>query len=253
MTVPDLVDVAHPEADAFVWYALEYEGEDLEPFECARQSFGRMYEGTTYELHEGGMLDMMIGIGWKHEDSGEGWSFTSSWLYFALTHGIAPGQPFLVRHGKPDHYTTHTQEGTEHDVDFDSEVVRVLPWSAARVLRRWAKFLHIMKQDRESYRQSMRDLRRLRATDVDAMFLQHSIYPTSRQSSWEIPGGKCIALCSNHTRCQALSKFAWHELLQVRNEAGNRDEAMAALLLKVRTELPHLDVDTIKALPVRYR
>ena len=86
MTVPDLIDVCLPGEDAFMWYHLEYDGEDLEPWPCADRGYGHMPEATDYELNENGMLDQMLGVQWHNDASGEGWTFTSTWLRFAIEH-----------------------------------------------------------------------------------------------------------------------------------------------------------------------
>ena len=66
----------------------------------------------------------------------DGWT-DATWM---LQNGIAPWQAFLIRFGEPEYSGGSYWEPSDIDVDFEVELVRVMPWKPESVVRRWGKF-----------------------------------------------------------------------------------------------------------------
>ena len=93
-----------------------------------------LYHEMRQEGLAGILSDYVLGYDYRDE--------LPTYARFGLENGIAPYQPFLLRFPMP-HYSKHwTDCGYEYDVDYDGvEVMRVVPWPPARVLKQWERFL----------------------------------------------------------------------------------------------------------------
>lgn len=97
-----LVNIYCP-SEVRVWFSMhpDHFREDL----CLRER-GRDRIGTPPEWFTDdpiGRCEEVLDLygSFRSVDSGEGWVFTERSTLWALEHGIAPGQPFLVRISEP--------------------------------------------------------------------------------------------------------------------------------------------------------
>lgn len=250
-TVPDLVNVRFPDGDAYQWFELSSAGsEDFELFELHDHTIGKLCPELQDELDQASWEDM-IDVHWKVEQSGEGWSFATSWLCWALAHGIAPGQPFLFRFGKPQWSSDYYGEC---DVEYDAEFVRALPMPMEDSRDCWARVLKELQEDRASDIKAMREHKELRRHDVKAMFLGSNSYFGRSQMSGEMPSGVRYSLYTDHNRVNGLSKYSSSfTLVTGESEVADHKEAMNRLVEKAAKELPHLTEKQIRGLPRRWR
>ena len=249
--IPNLVNVYLPSGETFAWLRLIYDGEDLHFIPAHKSEIGTMDEGFVYELEQMGW-DFILDTEWSTEESGEGWIFSTRCLTFALQEGIAPGQPFLVHAQKPVYSKSWTDCGYEYDCDVDVDIARVEPWPAARVLRSWEKLLSKITKDREQARMAMRRLKDLRANDTSAMFLS-CLHYGYRDYGDARPHGFAVRLCSQHSQVEGFAKSSWSEMLEGRDDRGDRDVAMQRLLEQVAERMPHLTPEFVKGLPTRHQ
>lgn len=75
----------------------------------------------------------------------DGYRLGLSTMTFALEHGIAPGQPFLLEVGPPHSYKC-SWEYDEWDTEYSIELVRVIPRDAKKAARSWSRALEIQQR-----------------------------------------------------------------------------------------------------------
>ncbi len=168
-------------------------------------------------------------------------------MRWAMRHGIAPGQPFLVEVDPPEHTSSSTPDGTEWDTRYSGEVLAVMPLPPEEVARRWEVWTaaRLEEQRREAHECAIRQARRiltleLANEDVRTLFLRLTPYVAWRQGSWEWPKGRRIHLCSLHGGV---------ELLQAESDVGDVDAVLAQLERLAAAKLPHLPPGLITRLP----
>jgi hypothetical protein len=248
--VPHLVDVFFPHGDVFRWFTLEFAGDGLEVEEAAVDEIGGpMHEHLEFEVENTGWVDMM-NLPWQSK-------VLPSW---ALQEGIAPGQPFLFRFGKPHVFSCGSYYEPEYDVEYDTEIVRVEPWSDTQAVQAWDKFF----EQRDEYLDYMDECKERLARDklvrVDHMYLTgpNTFTTTGYYDTW--PRGVRYNLCSNykvqpnvydHVRGFHPPNTRAGILVSGEDEKGDSKKAMANLIEKAIEMMPHLTEEQIRALPKR--
>jgi hypothetical protein len=100
-----------------------------------------------------------------------GEEFNLKWYTWALTYGIAPGQPFLVRFDEPRWYKCG-EYGEEWDSEQDTEIVYVVPNHLKRALKIWDRTLKRVHQFQDNRVEVRLRARRLQIEDISALGLE---------------------------------------------------------------------------------
>jgi hypothetical protein len=136
---------------------------------------------------------------------------------------------------EPYYSKTVTMEGNEYDVEYDCQVVRVLPRSRAKAAASWDRFF----KQRDAYLKAKwaeGDRLRLKAEiDLSAMYIQVGLYFAPGQSSYddmEMPAGLYMRLHSKHGHGQQLGEG--------RSDSGSHDAAFTDLVSTVVKRHPHI-------------
>lgn len=229
-----------------VWLALD-PNNDLSMEEVGADGIGDPPEWLQYERENLGWRDI-LGITWT--TSTGGWSETE--LVWGLKNGIAPGQAFLVELPHPSYTTSHAENGTEHDVDFYPEIIRVQPMGLYKVARAWERELKDTVAFREALTKQREEQAYLARTEVKSMYLACDVYFGSNQSSWDdmaMPSGIRYSLRSRASLDK--KRHAFTTLVQGEDDSGDHERAMNRLVERARAELPGLPPEVVRSLPRR--
>ncbi|WNZ59859.1 hypothetical protein QEG98_28055 [Myxococcus sp. MxC21-1] len=238
--IRDLVNV-YSKASCRVWLTLDRRTLELVEADSLGKPMdvGTPPEWLTYELEQDGW-DNLVDYPYR-ETARVGW---------ALAHGIAPGQPFLVEVDPPVHSKHWTDCGYEYDTDYSSELVRVAPLPPEDVARRWEVWLWWAALERASRERAdaAREAREaaqhaLALADPSALYLTSDIYFGPQDSIDYMPSGLRIYLNSAHL--QLVSSV----LVSGEDDRGDRTKALAMLLERAATVLPNVRPDYLRALP----
>lgn len=233
-----------------IWVRLtpDNHGEDLSTVVRITHTIGKPAEWWTDDMYEDGgnydLIEQVMGTSWTNDESGLGWSFTTQMHHWALTHGIAPGQPFLLEIDEP---TWDCDYFGECDMDVSGGIVEIEQWPHERVLRAWQGWLKQRENYRERARKGMRELIKKRETDKNAMYISHFCYEGSgygygkMTSAWR--------LSSTHTQVKGCCKSTYPELLTERGEPGEESMVVKARLLAKAKEVYGVNPDSLR---VRY-
>lgn len=209
---------------------------------AADDSLGEPPEWMQYELEN---------IGWSYIlDVGHGDAGALRWC---LLEGIAPGQPFLVELPHPDYYTSQTEYGVEHDVDFSPEIIDRVFWPMTRAAKAIERELKTQGDDRRAKAEREEKLRFLQRIDVDAMRVCCTVYFGNHQSTYDdmcMPSGIRYTL---ETTASLEKKRGWTTgtLASGDDDNGGHDVAMKRLVEDALQKLPGLDEERIKKMPRR--
>jgi len=232
------------------WFEADYSGgEDLDLYMVSRPL--PLDHWFDFEAGQIG-LDGIMALERCQTPTGMGWIYSHTTLNFLLTHGIAPFQPFLVRFNEPGYITypatPHSDE--EFDAEFSWEVVYVSKLTLEETTQRWSEWDEYWQDYRNRAEGSMRELRRLRKEDVDAMYLKSDRYWTGGYyDEMVLPNGYSLSLCSKHTQTD-FGKFTWPVLMTERRDDGDRRKAREALRDRVALDMPHV-LERFDRLPIR--
>lgn len=184
------------EHECFVWMRME--GHGIE--ECGEDSFGEDPKWLAIERSENplsAMLEKEWCFGCKEDE--DGWMQSHGDVIWLLHRGIAPYQPFLVRIRPPEYSKTWTDCGYEYDVEYDTEIVFVKRWKEHTILRAWNRLYSMEVEADVQLRKVIEEFRRKQRTDIDALYLQRSVYFSRHISLYDdmaMPDGVRITLCS---------------------------------------------------------
>lgn len=241
LAIPPLVDLHIGGGSAFVWLRLVggY-GSDLEFEEFGNLTIGVISEWYNRERSESDW-ESFLGVEWHWCRVDEKREYRDSCTRWAIEQGIAPGQPFLVEMAEPYYSKTVTMEGTEYDVEYDCQVVRVLPKSQTKAAASWDRFF----KQRDTYLKAKwaedDRLRHKAENDLSAMYIQAGFYFAPGQSSYddiEMPAGLYMRLYSNHGHGLQLGEG--------RDDNGSHDAAFANLVSTVVQRHPHITEESLK-------
>jgi hypothetical protein len=187
-------------------------------------------------LHDGS-LQLLLEIPWKTEELPEGWSVRRSVMEFAKANHLALGQPFQVR-ANAHPYSCETDCGTEYDVNYTCTILGREPIEPVIAQERWTAWEAKDRGRVTEMRAAMRELVRLRQTDVSALYVSSFSYGNQ---------GVAYRLCSNHTRVSGSPKGTYADLLEARSDVGDhelckaqlREKAMALFPGLILADLPH--------------
>ncbi len=183
--IPPLHNVYTKES-VYVWYRFIEDALDVEPDSCEQDSIGRM----PLWMADNEDFDITIILDTRFRDM--------RWATWAIEHGLAPGQPFLLRIDSPD-YSSDYWTG-EVDVEWNYEFIRAMPCKPERTARSWERVLRNIDafvKARDEYRAKLDHLRR---TDTTAYCLRADSYWPSKYGYDDMtpPSGLSIYLCSKH-------------------------------------------------------
>lgn len=249
--IPDLVNVYFPTGDAFRWYALEREGDGLCIEEVYVDEIGTVSQRLGYEIEQADWTDMMD-LPWTTDEK----------IQWAVEEGIAPGQPFLIRFGEPDHYQTGGWDGpVEYDVNYDTELVRVIPWPAERAASVWEEFFAARKRMLDyraecqarfdgqiGHHPEVMNLRRTRyygASCYDEMCPPNGVRYTL-YSEYEIE-----ATLFDHLRGLVPYYMKGKAICSGESDQGDEKAAKEALVKKVLGMYPHMTREQVLGFPVK--
>jgi hypothetical protein len=186
-----------------------------------------------------------------YERENTGWQYLvmadfDNLLEWGLENGISPGQPFLVRFGRPTYQTYSGPDGTDYDVDYDNEVVAVEPLPFAEWSARMQRALEDDLEEREA--SAFHSVRREheRRFNRDSMHLRFSTYFAPRDPYWDdmcYPSGVRVNLCSS-----ALDKSGVWPIASGQDDGGDHGKALDRLVADAGIKLPHLSPRFIRGL-----
>lgn len=243
-TKPHYTDVLLPTA-VRVWYRLHADGcRDLHPVQCAHDVIGMSPDWWEEDLETAVSLDR-----WANRTQIGGFTINQGWVHWALTHGVAPGQAFLVHIPEP----IGSGEGDDYDEDWDYELLEIAPSSAAVTQRRWEQFLRKQQAYRELAMQSYQAGRHRLYSDTSAMYVRHSNYEPSG-AAYGFPRGVTLSLCSarnEYVDYAGLHLDVWN-MASGRDDKGDVDRAMAQLIAEACTRYPALSPQVIREMKVKH-
>jgi len=226
-----------------VWLAMNPDY-DLEFEEVGEDSIGERPEWLQYELENIGWDDI-LGIGYS-DDKMPRWG---------LEEGIAPGQPFLVELPHPHYYSSQTENGTEHDVDFDPDIIRIRPMVPRAVASAWEREWSYIAKARAWKVERDEKQRYLVRTDVNAMIIESCCYFASNQSTWDdmcMPSGIRFSLCSKASIDKKVSgRWTTATLASGEDDEGDHTKAFERLVEEATKQLPGLSAEVVRTLPIR--
>jgi hypothetical protein len=185
--IPPLCNVYTKES-VYVWYRFIEDAIDVEPDSCEQDSIGRM--PLWMADNEDFDIDIILNTSFRD----------MRWATWAIEHGLAPGQPFLLRIDSPD-YSSDYWSG-EVDVKWNYAVLRAMPCKPERAARSWERVVRNINAfitARDEYRAKLDTLRR---TDTTAYCLKTDSYWPSKYGYDDMtpPSGLRIYLCSKHSQ-----------------------------------------------------
>lgn len=242
--IPDLVNVYFTDGDAYVWFAMQDDGGGglcLEEEEDV-DDVGELCPILEMEKDQSSWEDMMVDMPWGRDGS----------IVWAIENGLAPGQPFLMRFGEPEYTGGGYYE--PYDVEYDSELIRVIPWETERAAAAWEEFLKSRKEWFEYRDKRNAEVAEARRTQVDKMYVTTDVYFAPGQHSWdemEMPRGIRYHIGSSY-RPEDGWGGGFTCLASGESNEGDHRAAMDALVKAAAEKLPHLSEETIRNLPRRY-
>jgi hypothetical protein len=223
--LPPMANVYQPGGPVYLWLRLLPEGGDLYLEEFNEDEIGVRPRWLDEQISENGLDSIVQHDDWK-PDAG-------SWVYWALTNGIGPGQPFCVEVFPPHWYKSGSYEYEEWDIEWTWNLVRVMPRAQAAAARSWEHYYaveHFWQERRERAKDRVKMRREL---DKSALYLRWFTYFAPGQAYYddmECPAGVGVQLCSKHTRDEhGLSHFP-ETVLEGRSNKGDREEALNKLI-----------------------
>jgi hypothetical protein len=160
--------------EVHVWYRFHTNGcHDLVPVPYEAPVIGSPPD--WWEEH-GGDLAEMLGLNvFDHYIELDGLSFRYAWLYWAVEHGIAPGQLFQVAIEEPQWHKT-SYEYDEWDIEWQSELLGTVPIAPAAAARRWGRFLRELGRRRTLALYQYNEDTLLIQRDTGAMYVRRHSY-----------------------------------------------------------------------------
>lgn len=230
----------------YIWLRVEREdgGLDLTVEPYLGDTFGTEPEWYYYEESNSSWSDI-IGAGshgsWKKDD------FIGGWNTWAMQEGLCPGQEFLVQF-KPPRWYRCSWEYIEYDVEYDFDIVMRAPRSPKQAARSWDQWKKACIRNRQSLREHQRREEYKRTHDIEAMYLRHQ---RTYQDDLDV---YTVALCSKHINGGWLTQGT-SPVRAYAHKASDPEpsweNALANLIEVIQKDLPHLDPEVVKKLPVR--
>lgn len=260
--IPEGVDVFIPEGPAYVWFHITegdlcveewgieewgqewivQHGEDLEDCWSLLEDGITSYKKQEWLVNELDASDWTTILDLGIYDRNFGYTCVP-WM---LENGIAPGQPFLLCIQPPKYSGGSYYDPYDVDVDWDIDLVRVLPLDASEALARWERVLSDLEDDRKIKAFEAERLERMRRAApqrTDKMRLETEVFFTDPPYADEAtPNGVRIIL-------SAHDDAMYYRLAIGESDRGDRLAAMQDLVLKAARDFPHLSEDFIRNLP----
>jgi hypothetical protein len=264
---PPLVNVYQPGGPAYLWLRLIYDVRDLDLQEHFEYAVGWRPRWLEDAVSDSG-ISGIIRCDWKGSDDGP-WG--GSWVYWGITHGIGPGQPFCVELYPPYWSCTPASPNgpEEWDCEWNWDLVRVMPRKPLVAARSWDRYFKDTIRWEERRERAKGRLRKKREQDVSALYLKWFTYFGRHDHAYDEmsrPSGVGVRLCSKHTSENGVWLFH-EEMMEGRDDDGNREKALDELLKRFfQTEVgrprtkwdlaregfkPYISERTIRNLPAR--
>lgn len=227
-----------------VWLMLDPTN-DLSLEECGDVERGERPEWYQYERESLGWDDI-LDVRWNSDGTGK--------LRWMLDEGIAPGQPFLVELPHPHYSTSHTENGTEYDVEFNPDIIRISPMSRLKAVSDLEKEYKLVAERLRWKEERAAKHRFLVRTDVKAMFIEISHFFTgnSYRDDMASPTGLRYSLCSSASLDKReRGKWATARLAQAEGEDRDGEVIYERLVAEAMKTLPGLSAEAIHAMPRR--
>ena len=236
----------HVGDDSYLWFELCLDGFELYPEHIEHQVLGEPSEALAGEVDCVGWIDM-----WESDLP---LSTEGRYLHWALTHGVAPDQPFLLRFGEPTYYAGGWagSEPIDPDVDYDVELVHVGPLHVDVGVERWRKTLRKMGEAKRWHAMRKRELHLARVTRVEDMYVESTSYFVPGQSwcEMEMPRGERLRLVSKYRPSDGYGGGYAH-LAYGESHEGDLGKAWVALAEATIAAGIDLDESRLRALPRR--
>lgn len=231
--IPDLVNVLDPKGDAYVWLFMDTEGDDLcWPEAAEERTVGEMNPVLQDEIDCNGMDfifdDLPFGTGYRTRN-----------ITWALKHGVAPGQPFLLRIGEPRIVNCGGYYEQEWDVEHDVEFIRRIEWPIDQVTEAWRSFWVESRRFKAIMKKRKRTLHTMKLRAVDKMKFNIEVYPGNNggwgNSSYDYPPAGLIYQIVVQTFHTPFG-IVMGPVAEVRDPDGNREKLKEALWEEIQKQ-----------------
>jgi hypothetical protein len=234
----------YSEEEVWLWLQLLPGWKDFDLSECENDEIGDKPEWLKNEISESGIEGIVQCEYWK-ADGG-------SWVYWGLTNGIGPGQPFCVRVLPPIWSKSGGWDGpVEWDVEWTWDLLRVMPRKLENAAKSWQRHFDAERRWKAKQARMKKALEARRAKDTAAMYLRWDIYYGNGYDEMAGPHGIRVHLCSKHERLSWVQLGGqmgpWGE-----DNGGSREVALQKLIAEAAVKYPHLDEASIRKLPTRW-
>lgn len=230
------INTYYKDESARVWlcfaFGNHFDANDWDIVECATHSLGKRPEWIDEELGFSGW-DFILET--YPED------FRPKW---ALAHGIAPCQPFLVELQPPRYSTDYYGES---DVDFEWELIRIEPLDTRYAALRWDADIRVTALDKIEREARGTALRQKVESDTRYMVIRWDVYGSI------LDRGVYVEVISLYNENSPYRKNGYRPLVRADSREGNHDQAWAKLEEQVQRHLPALSLDKLRALPIHRR
>ena len=230
--------------EARIWFYFLPDGVDLEIEECG-EDIGTRPEWIEFETDHMSWQDIILhGCGLS--------SYVRSMTYFALTHGIAPKQAFLVHFKEPEFQTHCTDYGADSDMEYDCEIVQIEPLARKLALRRWSRELKEVLADRAKMAENQAILETKQKSEIESMYIRFDSYYTQGYYEMSPPDGSIVSLCTKRTGLgNPPYPYSLNHVL-VSGRAPRQEDAWKDLVKNVKAFLPKLTEKRLRKLPTVY-
>lgn len=242
--------------DALVWlkYKVNIDGNyDLYAVEIdPDDEIGEIPEWFDDSVNEVGWTDMLNVAGFVGVEY-RGCRFYEPHAKSALAHGVAPGQPFMVKTTKPRWYRCGGWEyPDECDVEYETTVIAKAGWTSARIAKTWESFYakRLKRWNKMADQEAIVKERRI--NDTKRMFLRTNPFWGNGYYDEMGPDHVRLTLCSSHISYGKIDdRFGW-SLLSVEGPWSEQSKLVDKLAEKAVQTYPHLTADFIKGLRTIY-
>lgn len=243
----------HLEDEAFVWFRLVWDGEDLE-IEHVGDAVNDPQPWWDFYTEEGFKYTLNLDY---PQETFEGETFSIRWIQFALKHGIAPGQLFCMSLSRP-YYSKHwTDCGYEYDCETETEVIALGPCRDPG--KSWDRLLKRIQRTRRRAIDYKDRLTKAQWTDRKSMYLQSMSYfvdgidVVSYDDYPTYHSGQRVLLSTGRRDLRPERSTGWGPALATGEDpTGQYDKALSVLAAKLVPAHPELNLDFLRTLPVRY-
>lgn len=240
--VPPLVDVFIGNS-AYVWYRFLQTGGR---YDLDIERYGGAHIGEPQTWFE------------EYEDTSNFWySMTGSrydgtrGLSFALKEGIAPGTPFLMQFGPPRWYRC-SYEYDEYDVEYDFEIVRVMPRPSALAGKSFERAFERKRRYEEARARYQAKLDAWQRKNLGAMYISQELFYADGYDEMCPPHGKRVFLMTSITGLPHEKNYGWGRQFFSAEDKEAWEPAFEKLRIRAEKELG-ITTEQFNRLPRKWR